>query len=466
MEDHTEKIKEQSAAADHQFVKMTQTPVNKLVSSLALPSVISMLITMIYNTADTYFVSKIDLSASGATGVVFSLMAILQAFGFMFGHGSGSCISRHLGAKDVDTARKYASTGFFLALASGFIIMAAGLIFLTPFMKFLGSTPTILPYAKKYGMFILIAGPAMTTGCVMNNILRYEGMASLAMFGLTTGGILNIILDPIFIFSLNMGISGAGLATAVSQYVSMVLLFIMFVIGKTQSRISLKYVTLKFSLIREIIYTGAPSLARQGLNSISNMVLNNQAMIYGDACIAAMSVVAKVSNLMFSVCVGIGQGFQPVCAFNYGAKKYSRVRSGIKFTWIFSSIVMAVLASGCFILSPSIVALFRKETEVIDIGNAALRFMCVGLLLLPTVMIANMTFQSIGKTGRAFFLAMTQNGLFFIPLLLILPKLMGTTGIELSQPLAFTLAGLIALPFILSFMKKMRTVSDSPLLNN
>ena len=459
MEDHTEKRNGQSTSADHQFEKMTVTPVNRLICSLALPSVISMLITMIYNTADTYFVSKIDLSASGATGVVFSLMAILQAFGFMFGHGSGSCISRHLGAKDVDTARKYSSTGFFLALASGIVIMAVGLIFLTPFMKLLGSTPTILPYAKTYGAFILIAGPAMTTGCVMNNILRYEGMASLAMLGLTTGGILNIILDPIFIFKLNMGIAGAGLATAISQYISMTILLIMFLIGKTQSKISLKYVSLKFSLIREIIYTGAPSLARQGLNSVSNMVLNNQAMAYGDACIAAMSVVAKVANLMFSVCVGIGQGFQPVSAFNYGAKKYSRVKSGIKFTWIFSSIVMAVLAAGCFAFSPSVVALFRKEAEVIDIGNAALRFMCVGLLLLPTVMIANMTFQSIGKTGRAFFLALTQNGLFFIPLLLILPKLMGVAGIELSQPLAFALAGIIALPFILAFMKSLNAHS-------
>lgn len=459
MEDHTEKINGHSASADHQFEKMTATPVNRLICSLALPSVISMLITMIYNTADTYFVSKIDLSASGATGVVFSLMAILQAFGFMFGHGSGSCISRHLGAKDVDTARKYSSTGFFLALASGIVIMAAGLIFLTPFMKLLGSTPTILPYAKTYGAFILIAGPAMTTGCVMNNILRYEGMASLAMLGLTTGGILNIILDPILIFQLNMGIAGAGLATAISQYISMAILTIMFLIGKTQSKISLKYVSLRFSLIREIIYTGAPSLARQGLNSVSNMVLNNQAMAYGDACIAAMSVVAKVANLMFSVCVGIGQGFQPVSAFNYGAKKYSRVKSGIKFTWIFSSIVMAVLAAGCFAFSPSIVALFRKETEVINVGTAALRFMCIGLLLLPTVMIANMTFQSIGKTGRAFFLALTQNGLFFIPLLLILPKFMGVAGIELSQPLAFALAGIIALPFILAFMKSLNAHS-------
>ena len=455
MEDNTEKRNGHSASADHQFEKMTATPVNGLICSLALPSVISMLITMIYNTADTYFISKINLSASGATGVVFSLMAILQAFGFMFGHGSGSCISRHLGAKDVDTARKYSSTGFFLALASGVVIMAAGLIFLTPFMKLLGSTPTILPYAKTYGAFILIAGPAMTTGCVMNNILRYEGMASLAMLGLTTGGILNIILDPIFIFQLDMGIAGAGLATAISQYISMGILMIMFLIGKTQSKISLKYVTLKFSLIKEIIYTGAPSLARQGLNSVSNMVLNNQAMAYGDACIAAMSVVAKVSNLMFSVCVGIGQGFQPVSAFNYGAKKYSRVKSGIKFTWVFSSVVMAVLAAGCFAFSPSIVALFRKEAEVIDIGNAALRFMCLGLLMLPTVMIANMTFQSIGKTGRAFFLALTQNGLLFIPLLLILPKIMGVAGIELSQPIAFALAGIIALPFILAFMKSL-----------
>ena len=457
MENSIEKSESHSASADRQYQKMVDTPVNRLICSLALPSVISMLITMIYNTADTYFVSKIDLSASGATGIVFSLMAILQAFGFMFGHGSGNCISRHLGAKDVDTARKYSSTGFFLALFAGIIIMALGLIFIDPFMKLLGSTPTILPYAKKYGILILIAGPAMTTGCVMNNILRYEGMASLAMFGLTTGGILNMVLDPIFIFKLDMGISGAGVATAVSQYISMAILLAMFLIGKTQSKISVKYISLKFSIIKEIVYTGVPSLARQGLNSISNMVLNNQAAVYGDACIASMSVVAKVANLLFSVCVGIGQGFQPVCAFNYGAKKYSRVKSGIKFTWIFSTLVMVVLASGCFVLSEQIVRIFRNEAEVIEIGNAALRMMCVGLFTLPTVMIANMTFQSIGKSGRAFFLALTQNGLFFIPLLMVLPGLMGITGIEIAQPLAYAMASMVALPFILFFLKRLNS---------
>jgi len=446
---------EESETAKAQFIKMTEKPIRSLIASLAVPTVISMLITTVYNITDTYFVSKINVSASGATGVVFSLMAILQAFGFMFGHGSGSCISRHLGAKNIEGARKYSSTGFFLALISGIIIMAAGLVFLTPLMTVLGSTSTILPYAKTYGLYILIAGPAMTTGCVMNNILRYEGMASLAMLGLTAGGLLNIVLDPILIFYCNMGIGGAGLATAVSQYISMIILLFMFMSKKTQSRISLKYISFEPSLVFEIIFTGAPSLARQGLNSVSNMVLNLQAAVYGDACIAAMSIVAKCANLLFSVCVGIGQGFQPVSAFNYGAKKYSRVKSGINFTWLFSTLVVAVLSAVCFALAPQIIHIFRHEEEVVNIGSTALRMMCAALIFLPTVMVANMTFQSIGKSGRALFLACTQNGLFFIPLILILPAHIGLTGLELSQPAAYILAALTAVPFLLIFMHRL-----------
>ena len=215
-------------SADAQYKRMTETPVNKLIATLAVPTVISMLITMIYNMADTYFVSKISVAASGATGVVLSLMAILQAFGFMYGQGAGSNISRRLGAKDIETARRYCTTAFFWALFTGGVIMLLGLLFLSPLMKVLGSTDTILPYASDYGRFILIAGPAMTTSCVMNNILRYEGMANLAMIGLATGGILNIFLDPLFIFTFNMGISGAGVATAVSQYIGMAILLSVF----------------------------------------------------------------------------------------------------------------------------------------------------------------------------------------------------------------------------------------------
>ena len=448
--------KSKTDEAENQFIKMTETPVHSLIASLALPTVISMLITTVYNITDTYFVSKISIPASGATGIVFSLMAILQAFGFMFGHGSGSCISRYLGAKEFEKAKRYSSTGFFLAAISGIIIMVFGLIFLTPFMKLLGSTDTILPYAKTYAFYILIAGPAMTTGCVLNNILRYEGLASLAMMGLTFGGVLNIILDPILIFSLDMGIAGAGIATAVSQYISMLILLFIFLIGKTQSKISIKYISLRPKLIWKIISTGAPSLARQGLNSISVMLLNQQASAFGDECIAAMSIVAKCANLLFSVCVGIGQGFQPVAAFNYGAKKHSRVKSGMNFTWVFGTAVIAVLSAICFAFSPAVIRLFRNDAEVVEIGSKALRMMCTALLLLPTVMVANMTFQSVGKTGRALFLASSQNGLFFIPLILILPSAFGIMGIELAQPIAYTISAIISIPFLLSFSKELK----------
>lgn len=448
-------MKSKQDGAENQFKKMTETPVHSLIASLAVPTVIIMLITTVYNITDTYFVSKISIPASGATGIVFSLMAILQAFGFMFGHGSGSCISRHLGAKEFEKAKRYSSTGFFLAAASGIIIMAFGLIFLTPFMKLLGSTSTILPYSKAYAFYILIAAPAMTTSCVLNNILRYEGLASLAMMGLTFGGILNIILDPILIFSLDLGIAGAGIATAVSQYSSLFILLFIFLIGKTQSKISVKYVSLNPRIIWKIISTGAPSLARQGLNSISVMLLNQQASAFGDECIAAMSIVAKCANLLFSVCVGIGQGFQPVAAFNYGAKKYSRVKSGMNFTWIFGTAVIAVLTAICFAFSPSVISLFRNDTEVIEIGSTALRLICVALLFLPTVMVANMTFQSVGKSGRALFLAASQNGLFFIPFILILPSAIGIMGIELAQPISYAVSAIISVPFIISFSKKL-----------
>lgn len=447
--------------AEKQYKEMTQTPVNRLIASLALPTVISMMITTVYNMADTYFVSKINVSASGATGVVFSLMAVLQAFGFMFGHGSGSCISRRLGAGKIEEARRFASTGFFLAIVSGLLIMTAGLLFLTPFMRLLGSTQTILPYARDYARWILIAGPAMTGSCVLNNILRYEGKASLAMVGLTFGGVLNIFLDPLLIFHCHMGISGAGVATAVSQYVSLILLFAMFKTGKTESRMEWKYITLRFALIWEIIRTGLPSLARQGLNSISNMVLNVSAAAYGDACIAALSIVGKCSNFIFSVAVGIGQGFQPVSAFNYGAKKYDRVKAGMRFTYVFGTAVVAVLSAVCFIWAPQVIRLFRTESEVVEIGSAALRMLCVALVFLPAIMVANMTFQSIGKSGRAFFLACTQNGLFFIPLVWILPHFFGLTGLELAQPCAFVLAAMLSVPFSLQFMRQLSSLAQS-----
>lgn len=447
----------QNEAAQLQFKKMTETPVNKLIFSLSIPTVISMLITMIYNMADTFFVSKISVSASGATGIVFSLMAVFQAFGFMYGQGAGSNVSRRLGAKDVDSAIKYCSTAFYLGLATSLIITVFGICFLDSFMTLLGSTKTILPYAKSYGLFILIAGPAMVCGCVMNNILRYEGMAKLAMIGLTTGGVLNIALDPLFIFVFKMGISGAGLATALSQYISMAILLSMFIKKKCQCRIRLKYVNLNIKFIWDIAATGFPSFIRNGLSSISTMILNIMSSPYGDACIAAMSISSRCGMLIFSVCVGIGQGFQPVCGFNYGAKKYDRVQKGINFLWLYGTVIVFVLAGVMFAFTPQIVAMFRDEAEVVSIGTKVLRYLCVSLVFLPTVLTANMTFQSVGKKGKAFFLACCQNGLFFIPLVLVLPKLFALTGLEISQPVAYVMATVVSIPFLLKFKKDLKS---------
>ncbi len=440
---------------DAKYIKMTETPVSRLIISLGIPTTVSMLITNIYNMADSYFVSQVSLSAGGATSIVFGIMSILQAFGFMFGHGAGSNISRMLGSRQIDKASKYASTGFFSALICGLLIMCGGLLFLEPLMLMLGSTETILPYAMDYGRWILLAAPAMTASCVLNNILRYEGMATLAMTGLTTGGILNMALDPLFIFFFDMGIAGAGLATALSQYISFCILLSMFLMKKTQSRLSARLATGDARILGDIIITGLPSFARQGLNSVSTMVLNSQAKAFGDAAIAAMGYVGRTSSLIFSVGLGIGQGFQPVSGFNYGAKKYSRVKKGTLFTLGFGTAFMGLISLCCFIFAPEIITLFRAEEEVVKIGSEALRIMCVFILFLPLSVVGTMLFQSIGMSIPALILSCLQSGAIFIPLCLILPRFLGVLGIEMAQPVAYFLSALVSLPMTLRFLKSL-----------
>ena len=441
--------------AEQQYIKMTQTPIPKLIISLGIPTTVSMLVTSIYNLADTFFVSQISTSASGATGIVFSLMAIFQAIGFMFGHGAGSIISRKLGAKDVDDAIKFASTSFFLSLISGIIIAIAGLLFCNPLMKFLGSTDTILPYAVSYGTFILLAAPAMTSSCVLNNILRYEGRAFLAMIGLVSGGIINIILDPLLIFGCGIGIAGAGMATAISQYISMIILLSMFLLGKTECRIGIRYFTRNSGDVSEIIKTGFPSLIRQGLSSIATMMLNQNAAVYGDAAIAAMSIVNRICYIIFCVGLGIGQGFQPVAGFNYGAKKYSRVKKGFFFTLFFGTATLAAFAFAGLGVSEWIIGAFRDDADVIEIGTFALRAQCIAIFFVPVCVCGNMLFQSTGFYVRAGILSALRNGLCFMPLIIVLPMIIGVRGIQLAQPIADVLSALITIPFVIIFFKNL-----------
>ena len=443
-----------------QYQKMTATPVSKLILRLGLPTTISMLVTNLYNMADTWFVSSLGLSATGAVGVVFGLMAIIQAFGFTFGHGAGSNISRLLGARNREQARRFSSTAFYLALAVGALITVFGLLFLTPLCKLLGSSSSILPYAKTYAVFILLSAPAMAASCVMNNILRYEGRASEAMVGLVSGSVLNIGGDALFIFVLHMDIAGAGLSTMLSQYVSFAILLWFFIRGKAQTSLAPRYFTRSASLIWDMVKTGFPSMIRQGLTSVSTMVLNWQAMIYGDAAIAAMSVISRIFNFLYSVALGIGQGFQPVSSFNYGAKKYDRVRKAFLFTLAFGTLTMLCFTVGGLLLGDPLVALFLDDPQALEIARYVLRLQCFTMLTVPVCICGNMLFQSIGLAGRASFLACLRSGMVFIPTLLLLAQLFHLRGIEWAQSVTDLLSMLITLPFLLQFLHKLNGMSE------
>ncbi len=439
-----------------QYKKMTETPVPKLILMLGIPTTISMLVTSIYNMADTYFVGQINTSASGAVGVVFGLMAIIQAFGFMFGHGAGSIISRRLGARDVESASRFASTSFACAAVTGGLITLFGLLFLEPLMRLLGSTDTILPYAKTYATFILCAAPVMTCSCVLNNILRYEGRATFAMVGLTTGGILNIFGDWLLMSRFSLGVTGAGISTAVSQAISFLILLYMFVSRRTESRLSVKWLSRDPGDVGLICRTGLPSLMRQGLSSVSTMVLNGRAGVYGDTAVAAMAIVNRICFLVFSIGLGIGQGFQPVSAFNYGARKYDRVRKGFYFTWIAGEVLLGGIALVGMCAPGQLVGFFRDDPKVVEIGSFALVVALASLFFQPLSVCANMMFQSVGKNGVASFLSSLRSGLFFIPVILILSACLGLTGVEISQTVADVMTFLVSVPFTLRFLKELK----------
>ena len=434
-----------------QFRRMTETPIPQLVLSLAAPTILSMLITSIYNLADTFFVGQISTSASGAVGVVSSLMAIIQALGFMLGHGAGTIISRSLGSRDTTAATRFASTSFFTALVFGVVLAVAGLGTLPHFMMLLGSTETILPHACAYARPILIAAPLMISSLVMNNILRYEGKASFAMIGLVTGGVLNIAL----------GTAGAGIATALSQSISFCILLSMFLRGKTVSQFRLSAVTREARDFGRILLGGAPSFGRQGLNSIGGMLLNLAARSYGDAAVAGMSIVSRIFMFIISVAIGVGQGLQPVASFNYGARKYRRVRQAAIFTIEAAFCMLVVLVGLCWVNGDALIRLFRDDPAVTAVALPAFHYQCLAMLLHPIIVVANMTFQSVGASGRATFLACCRQGVFFIPLILILPRTHGLFGVEICQPIADVLTFLVSLPFLIAFLQQLGRMDDA-----
>lgn len=435
------------------YEKMTKTPIAKLVLLLGIPTTISMLITNLYNLVDTYFVGTLGESQQGATGILFTLQCIIQAVAFMLGQGSGAFVSKCLANKDSKAASKYVSSAFFIGGFVGILLMAGGLIFLEPFMKLLGSTNTILPYAKDYGLWVLISCPFMICSLVLNNNLRFEGLSFVSMIGLGAGAIINIFGDYYFVKVLGMGVYGAGLATATSQIISFFILLIFF-LTKAQSKISFKYISIKIKTYTEVCLCGLPSLIRQGLTSISSGILNNLTKIYGDAAIAAMSIVNRYSSFVLCVGLGIGQGFQPVASFNYQAKEYKRVKKSMTFTLKFGIIAVGALALIGLLIPEQILRLFQKDSEVIKIGKYAMIAASIGTMFLPISVTTNMLYQSIRKSTIASFLALLRSGLTLIPMLFLLSALFNLKGIQSAQPVADILTSLISLPFMIYFLFK------------
>ena len=442
--------------AKENYELLTTAPIPGLITRLAVPTIISMLVTSFYNVADTYFVGKIDTQSTAAVGIVFSLMSIIQAVGFFFGHGSGNFISRRLGAKDLDSAERMAATGFFMAFIAGCVLAVAGLLMLTPLSLALGSTPTVLPYTERYLGIILLGAPFMASSLVLNNQMRFQGNAAYAMVGIVSGAVLNVALDPLLIFTCGMGIAGAALATVVSQVCSFTLLLYMTTKG---GNLSIRYrrFTPTWAFVKEIIGGGTPSLTRQGLASVSTILLNVAAGGYGDAAIAGMSIVSRIGMFINSFLIGFGQGFQPVCGFSYGAALYGRVRQGFWFCVKVGVVFLAVCSLLGFGYAEEVVELFRRgDPAVVATGASALRWQLVTYPLGAFVIVSNMMLQTIRKSVRATILSSARQGLFFLPLIFILPHFFGLLGVEMCQAVSDMCTFLLAIPLTLGVLLEMK----------
>lgn len=442
--------------ADEKYRQMTTRPVRPLILRLCLPAVVSNLVTMAYNLTDTYFIGRLGTSQSGAIGIAFSVMTIMQAIGFFFGQGAGNSMSRELGKQRNERASRLLAIGFCGAFCCGAILAVFGLVSLGSLVYALGSTDTIAPFAVSYLTPLLVAAPCVCGSFALNGLLRYMGQSTFGMIGLVSGALLNFTLAPLFIFVCGMGIFGAGLATAICQSVSFVILTIMAArFGVI--RLSIRNARPDALLLREVAGGGLPSLIRQGAGSVSVACVNLAANPFGDAAIAAMAIVMRITMFANSVIIGLGQGFQPVCGYNFGAGKYGRVKESYWFCVRLSIAVLLVLAAAMFCLAPELIEMFRSDPQVVAVGVVALRLQCCTVALNGYNMMSNMMQQTMGKTVVASFLALCRQGLFLAPIVLVLPQFIGLVGVQVAQSVCDVLSLVVTIPFQATVLKSLKS---------
>lgn len=442
------------------YDKLANAPIKQLISSLAIPTILSMLVSALYNTADSFFVGKINTQSVASIGIVFSIMTLLQAIGFFLGNGSGIMISTLLGEKKKEEAQIYANVALFTAIAVGILLAIIGLFFSTPIALMLGATKSTKAYASTYLRYILIGSPFILGSFVLNNHLRYQGSALYSMIGIITGSIINIALDPLFIFTFKLEVAGAALATIISQTISFFILY--FGTFKNDNiRISIKRFKPKKDIYFTIFKNGMPSLSRQGISTIANIAMNFACAPFGDAVIAGMSVYNRVMFIGMAVVIGYGQGYQPVCSFNFGAKKYDRVYNGYKFLAKITTVIIIVLSIIGYIFAPQLIAIFRKDVDVIKVGTQALRYQSFAMAVTGFCTASNMLMQSLRISGKATVLALARQGIFYIPAIIILPRLFAQTGITLAQPVADILSFILTIFLVVPTLKELKAKTKS-----
>ncbi|MBR4440988.1 MAG: MATE family efflux transporter [Bacteroidales bacterium] len=425
------------SAQERQYKDMMLTPVGRIIPRLAWPTVLSMMTAAIYNTADTWFVSRLGDSATAATGVCLPIIAMIQAVGFWIGMGAGSNISRYLGNRKNHEANEIASSSSLLAALAGVLLTLFGILFNRGIMESLGSTPTIMPYAMEYSQIVFIGAPFSCLSFVYNNLLRSQGRSFFAMVGIVSGAVLNLALDPFFIFYLDMGISGAALSTVLCQVIGFAIMLFALLGKNSMIHLDKRYISKRIETYTLILSTGLPSLFRQGCSAVATILLNRAGGVYGDAAVAAMSVVGRVNWLIGSIVAGFGQGFQPVCGFAYGAGNYARVRKSYMFSISVCTAILITGAVSCGIFAEEIISMFKAESHmVVEIGSTALRFLCLSMPFSALVILANMLLQTTGERFLASITSISRQGMFFIPLILILPHFFGLTGVEICQAVA------------------------------
>lgn len=444
---------------------MLNEPVSRVIPKMALPTIIAFLISSIYSLADTYFVSSLGTEATAAVSVNASLDQLIMLCGSMLAVGSNSYIARLLGKGDEKKASRVLSTAFFLAFGIGTLLLVVGMTFMTPMVRLLGATPTCEKYSIDYATYILLAAPFMASNFVMNQCLRSEGSAMLSMVGMAFGGVLNCILDPIFIFGLDLGVAGASIATAISKIVSFGILIYPYVTRHSLLRLSIRNFYMSKDIISEIVTVGSSSAFRSALAVVASIMLNDMAGDISDAVLAGIGVCTKVMMFPFSIILGFGNGFQPVVGFNWGAKRYDRVRASYRFSAMVAFFGALIMGAFVAIFADKIIILFAGDDEYMrEIGRLCIILQCIALPIHAWVAVVNMLCTGLGNAWGAFILATARQGTCFIPILFVLVDMFGAYGIASVQALADVLTLVLAVPILIAVKKKIQKAEAKNLI--